>query len=252
MPTFDAAQAFARDAMRVEDEAGLRDLLHEVCGALGCSWFALSHHIDFLAAPEKGIRMHNYPREWAHSFDQRRLGLTDPVHRASQQRLAGFLWHDMFGFLARRPEDEGILEEARRHGIGDGLSVPAHLPGEAHGSVSFAWAPGEAAAPEALFFAQMIASHAFEAARLLAHPELRSIGPRLTDRQRECLIWSASGKSAWATAHILGLSQDTVKEHLRNARAKYDATDRTTLTTRALFGGDISFGDLAGRRPTSG
>ncbi|WP_447763433.1 LuxR family transcriptional regulator [Sphingopyxis panaciterrae] len=245
MPSFDAAHAFALDVMRVEDETGLSDLLRDVCSMIGCSWFALSHHIDFLAAPEKGIRVHNYPPEWAGWFDQRRLGLTDPVHRAAQCRLSGFLWHDMFDFLATRPQDGEILNQARRHGIGDGLSVPAHLPGEAHGSVSFAWAPREAATPEALYFAQMIGSHAFEAARLLAHPELRAIGPRLTDRQRECLIWSANGKSAWATSRILGLSQDTVKEHLRNARAKYGATDRTTLTTRALFGGDICFGDLA-------
>lgn len=247
MPMIDAAHAFARDVMRVEDEAGLIDLLREVCDRLGCSWFALSHHIDFLAAPEKGIRVHNYPEEWARWFDERRLGLSDPVHRFAQRRLSGFLWHDMADFASRRPQDADVIARARHYGIGDGLTIPTHLPGEAHGSVSFAWAPGEMVRPRALFFAQMIASHAFEAARLLAHPELKAAGPRLTDRQRECLIWSASGKSAWAIARILGLSQDTVKEHLRNARARYDATDRTTLTTRALWGGDISFGDLAGR-----
>lgn len=247
MPTIDAARRFALDVMRIEDEAGLSDLLREVCARLGCSWFALSHHIDFLAAPERGVRVHNYPEEWARWFDERRLGLSDPVHRYSQHRMSGFLWNEMADFATARPQDARIMRRARRHGIGDGLTIPTHLPGDAHGSVSFAWEPGQAPEPEALFFAQMIGSHAFEAARLLAHPELRATGPRLTDRQRECLIWSARGKSAWATGRIIGLSQDTVKEHLRNARARYGATDRTTLTTRALFGGDISFGDLAGR-----
>lgn len=247
MPTLDAAQRIAAQLTQVAATADLDDALREVCQALTCSFFALSHHVDFLAAPERGIRIHNYPQEWARWFDERRLGLSDPVHRASQRRLSGFLWQDKSAFTPERPQDAEILAKARSHGIGDGLTVPAHLPGEAHGSVSFAWTPGRAARPESLYFAQMIGSHAFEAARLLTHPELKPRGPRLTDRQRECLIWSASGKSAWTISRILGLSQDTVKEHLRNARAKYDATDRTTLTTRALFGGDISFGDLAGR-----
>ncbi len=134
-----------------------------------------------------------------------------------------------------------------RHGIGDGVTVPAHLPGEAHGSVSFAWAPGCTVDPAALHFARMIGGVAFEAARLLAYPELATEGPRLTDRQRECLIWAARGKSAWDISRILGLSVDTVKEHLRKARARYKVHGGTALTIRALFAGDISFGDLAGR-----
>ena len=233
--------------MQAKDEAALRDLLSEICDRLGCSWFALSHHVDFLAAPDRGLRLHNYPPEWARWFDERRLGLTGPIHRESQHRLAGFLWHEIPMRTAARPGDAEIWDRARRHGIGDGLTVPAHLPGEAHGSVSFAWAPGVQASPEALHFAHSIGAHAFEAARLIMHPELRLPGPRLTDRQRECLIWSACGKSAWDTSQIIGLRPDTVKEHLRNARALYRTHGGTPLTVRALFAGDISFGDLAGR-----
>src|SRR3546814_6463293 len=95
MPTIDAAHAFALDVLRVKDKASLAALLQEACAHMGCAWFALSHHVDFLAAPERGVRIHNYPEDWACWFDERRLGLTDPVHRASQRSMAGFLWHDM-------------------------------------------------------------------------------------------------------------------------------------------------------------
>lgn len=248
MPSFDAAQEFVLDVTRVKDRSGLADLLAEACLAMGCSWFALSHHVDFLAAPERGIRIHNYPEEWARWFDERRLGVTDPVHRASQRCMAGFLWHDMSRYDPQRPSDEEVLAAARHHGIGDGLTVPAHLPGDAHGSVSFAWEPGREASHEALLFARMIGGPAFEAARLLAHPELARTGPRLTDRQRECLIWAAKGKPIWKIARILGLSPDTVREHLRNARLRYDANGGITLTVRALYDGDISFADIARHR----
>src|SRR3546814_10908408 len=83
MPTIDAAHAFALDVSRVRDREGLADLLQEACARMGCSWFALSHHIDFLAAPDRGVRVHNYPEEWALWFDEQRLGVTDPVPRES-------------------------------------------------------------------------------------------------------------------------------------------------------------------------
>lgn len=245
MPTIDAAHAFALDVSQVKNEVGLADLLHEACVCMGCSWFALSHHIDFLATPEKGVRVHNYPEDWAFWFDEHRLGVSDPVHRESQRSMAGFLWHEMARRKTARPGDELVLAEARRHGIGDGLTVPAHLPGEAFGSVSFAWTPGIAASPDALQFARMIGGLAFEAARLIANPDLARIGPRLTDRQRECLIWAAKGNPIWMIGRILDLSPDTVREHLRNARLRYDANGGITLTVRALYDGDISFADIA-------
>ena len=171
MPTIDAAHAFELEFARAKTRAELADLLREACAFMGCAWFALSHHLDFLAAPDKGVRVHNYPEEWAYWFDQNRLGPSDPVHRASQRSRAGFLWHDMRRYDAPRPGDETILAEAERHGIGDGLTVPAHIPGDAHGSVSFAWRPGCAAEPDALQFARMIGGAAFEAAdsKVLLH-----------------------------------------------------------------------------------
>jgi len=244
MPTMDAAHGFALDVMRVKDRAGLAELLREACQRMGCSWFALSHHIDFLAAPDRGIRVHNYPEEWENWFDEKKLGLTDPVHRESQRNMAGFLWHDM---KPDRVEDEVVLAEARRHGIGDGLTVPAHLPGHAHGSVSFAWTPGVAASADALQFARMIGGPAFDAARLIAYPDLAAASPRLTRRQREVLIWAAKGETIRRIALRLGLSQDTVREHLRNARQRYEANGGITLTVRALYDGDISFEDIAKR-----
>lgn len=244
MPTIDAAHAFERDVLTVKDEAGLADLLREACATMGCSWFALSHHVDFLADPDRGFRIHNYPDEWAVRFDAQGLGPSDPVHRASQRSSAGFLWHDMTRYDHARPTDADVLEEARRHGIGDGLTVPAHIPGDAFGSVSFAWKPGTKASRDALQFARMVGGPAFEAARLLAGPDIAPPVPRLTDRQRECLIWTAQGNPVWQVGRKLGLSPDTVREHLRNARQRYNVNGGITLTVRALYDGSITFADI--------
>lgn len=246
MPTLDAALRLAAEALKVASEDALIDILDEACARLGCSWFALSHHVDFLAAPEKGLRVHNYPEDWARWFDEQRLGVRDPVHRASRRRAAGFLWHEMHQFSRPRPGDGAILKRARRHGIRDGLTVPTHVPGDAHGSVSFAWQKGTYATPEALMFAQVIGAFVFEAARKLSGLVAANDQPRLTDRQIECLLWAARGKSDSVIAQIMDLQTDTVSEHLRNARAKYSAQSRVSLAIRALFDGTICFSDVAG------
>lgn len=98
--------------------------------------------------------------------------------------------------------------------------------------------------PGALFFAQSIANFAFEAARRLHGPcDLQR--PRLTDRQRECLLWAARGKTDWEIALIMGIRHFTVVEHIRSARMRYDAATRGVLIVRALFDGTLSFSDIA-------
>ncbi len=244
MPTLDAAERIACDFLKIENLSDLNDVLGEICNQLGCEFFALSHHIDFLGAPKAGLRVHNYPDEWAHWFDKHRLGIIDPVHRASQRTSAGFHWRDIGSDRPLAPQDRLVFARARRHGIGDGLTIPAHVPGDAHGSCSFAWARGVSPGSGSLLFAQSIANFAFEAARRLHGPSEQA-RPRLTDRQRECLLWAARGKTDWEIACIMGIRHLTVVEHIRNARVRYEAATRGVLIVRALFDGTLSFGDIA-------
>ena len=68
--------------------------------------------------------------------------------------------------------------------------------------------------------------------------------PGLTDRQRDCLLWAARGKSDWEISRILGISRETVIQHLKQARERYGVGKRTLLAVHALFDGTISFLDI--------
>jgi LuxR family quorum-sensing system transcriptional regulator CciR len=57
-------------------------------------------------------------------------------------------------------------------------------------------------------------------------------------------MWAARGKSDWEISRILGISQDTVIEHLRHARERYGVGKRTPLAIHALFDGTIGFLDV--------
>ena len=166
--------------------------------------------------------------------------------------VASLLWIVVGYTLAFGDATNGWLGDGRAWmlmNLGDlreGLTIPAHIPGDAHGSCSFAWASGQAANDDALTFAQSIGSFAFEAARRL-HSPIAIERPKLTNRQRECMIWVARGKTDWEISRILGLRPTTVVEHLKNARDRYDAATRVTLTVRALFDGALNFGEIAER-----
>lgn len=244
MLSLDWADGVALDFMGVRSRDDLHDMLRHICRDLGCSFYALSHHVDFLGSPGTGLRVHNYPEEWAEWFDLRRLGLTDPVHRASQRTSAGFVWHKVPDMIEIRASDREIFHQAKRHGIGDGITIPAHVPGDAHGSCSFAWGRGQVAERQALVAAQSVSNFAFEAARRI-HSPIYLPRPRLTDRQRECLGWAARGKTDWEISKIMDISEATVLEHMRGARGRYDVKSRTPLAVRALFDGTLHFGDVA-------
>ena len=245
---FDRVDAFVRDVGGVASEADLAGLLEEMSAEMGFHYFALTHHVDIRQAPQPAIRLHNYPSHWVEYFDEQKLGPSDPVHRASHLTSVGFTWSKLPYMIHLTPRDRLVLEQAGSNGIGDGFTVPAHVPGESNGSCSFATLPGHALMGEHLPVAQMVGAFAFEAARRLWRMRgCASPAPQLTDRQRDCVVWAARGKSDWEIAQILGISHETVIQHLKQARERYGVTKRTMLAVSALFDGTISFIDVLKR-----
>lgn len=243
---FSRVDAFVRDVRQVETEEALAGALADVSNDLGFKYFALMHHVD-VDRSDGAIRIHNYPDGWAEWFDEQSLGVSDPVHRASNITSVGFAWSRLPDMIALTPKDRQILELARAQGIGEGFTVPAHVPGEAHGSCSFACIAGEPFFEEHLSLLQLVGAFAFEAARRMRRSRSPKAPVKLTDRQREVVMWAASGKSDWEIARILGISKETVIEHLKHARERYGVSRRTLLAVHALFDGTIGFFDVLRR-----
>jgi LuxR family quorum-sensing system transcriptional regulator CciR len=245
---FDRIDAFVRDVSGVASEAELAALLEEISAEMGFDYFALTHHVDIRQAPQPAIRLHNYPQHWVEYFDDQKLGPSDPVHRASHLTSVGFTWSKLPQMIHLTPRDRLVLEQAGSNGIGEGFTVPAHVPGESNGSCSFATRTGQPVLEEHLPIAQLVGAFAFEAARRLWRMRA-STAPmlQLTDRQRDCVLWAARGKSDWEIAQILGISHETVIQHLKHARERYGVTKRTMLAVSTLFDGTISFIDVLKR-----
>jgi DNA-binding CsgD family transcriptional regulator len=56
----------------------------------------------------------------------------------------------------------------------------------------------------------------------------------LTDREKEVLNWMKIGKTNWEISLILGVSERTIKFHVKNILSKLDTTTRTYAVAKAI------------------
>jgi DNA-binding CsgD family transcriptional regulator len=61
----------------------------------------------------------------------------------------------------------------------------------------------------------------------------------ISDRERDCLSWTAQGKSSWDIGAILSISESTVNFHIKNAMRKLETGSRTVAVIKAMRHGII-------------
>lgn len=207
--------------------------------------FALAQHIqaDRRLGP---VQLSDYPDEWIQQLTREALVPQDPVLAACERTVTPFCWSSLPQLVPMSRQQHAYMARARDAGLRAGYTVPIHLPGQASGLVSFV-SRNDALPVESLPAAQYLACFAFEAARRLkAGSNDESALPRLTQRQLDCVVLAARGKSNWVAAQLLGLAPDTVHKYLEHAKRRYGVSTRTELVVRALFDGQLSFGDVIG------
>lgn len=219
----------------------LHALLDDATRELSFDYFALLHHAS-LASPTPGlIRLDSYPEGWEEELASRGLIGGDPVHHACARTNIGFSWSELPGLTAIGQRQREYLERGRRFGIGDGFTVPVHVPGEPGGSCSFAVRTGAPLPQRRLLCAGQIGAHAFRAARRIHNYPAAGRSPRLSPRERQCVRLLAAGKTDWEIAAILGISVETAHQYVKRARAAYDVVSRAQLVACGLRDALVSF-----------
>lgn len=243
-------QRFMREAAEARTLQDVRDLLSEVTRSMGFAYFALAHHVDFRSAPDTAIGITNYPDDWLQERFERRHHYHDPVYIACERYAAGFRWAQLPDLLPLTRLQQGTLRAARSFGLGDGFTAPVNIPGEIAGSCSYAVRAGERLPEEMLPYAQFLGCLGFDAARRVIRASSLDAGSpaprqsRLTERQLECVLLVARGKSDADIAQLLGISRETVHQHVETAKQRLGIATRTQLVSRALFDGLITFADI--------
>lgn len=244
MSLFSDLQEYLEVARQVRSSGDLRTATAAFVREIGFDYFALLHHVDFTAPPPTAIRLGNYPSVWREIMQERQYYGDDPILTACQGALSGFQWSDVGHLVELTPRQREIREAGALAGLGDGFTVPLHLPGDFDASCSFGLIGPKPPPIRAFPAAQYVACFAFEQARRLTSIELNPGAPRLTQRQLDCLVLSARGKSASVIAELLGISTDTVYEHLSDAKRRYGVATLQQLMVRALHDSQIVFADV--------
>lgn len=249
MAQLDDVQKFQELASKARDLKELERLLESMTFDLGFHFYALVQHVDIRKSSNSDmIWLENYPDSWADVFVETGLYANDPIHFASQHRSTGFIWSEVASFMRLTAHHKRVLEQAGREGMGDGFTVPAHVPGESRGTCSFGVRRGAQLPTHNLMAAQLVGLFAFEAGRKIVarkiYTELEK--PKLTPRQVECLVYVSRGKSDWEISQILGIKETTVRDYIEEACSRYGVNRRVQLVIRALHDGHVSLRDTLG------
>ncbi|MBV8753570.1 MAG: LuxR family transcriptional regulator [Pseudonocardiales bacterium] len=182
----------------------------------------------------------NYPVGWQQRYFERRYQVIDPVVTCTPRMARPFLWDSLAerGTLDRA--QRLVLDEAREAGLRNGVSVPLHGPCGKVAVMSFASRCDDGDPTANLSRLTALASQFHVAFSELAHAaEREADNVQLSQRERDCLSWTAQGKSSWDIGVILMISENTVNFHVKNAMRKLETSSRTVAVIKALRRGLI-------------
>ncbi len=171
--------------------------------------------------------------QWNDRYRTEQLFHRDPALRTIFSKARPFTWSDVRGEDYAH-DDLMIFEEAAELGLREGLVVPVHGP---HGSVAGLQLAGgdcdldPAVRPTLHALCMMYAALGLPLSELAGAPQPRRA---FSAREKECLLWSARGKSDWDIGMILGLAERTVSMHCDRARARVGARTRVQALALAL------------------
>lgn len=215
----------------------------EEMSELGFPYVALASHVDPLRPPSGAIMVLRYPPSWVAYYSSEQLDRIDPVFEAACHRTMPFLWREpSFRDRLQRPQRR-MLDEGSEAGLKDGYTIPIRGPDALPASCSLIPDDG-GVDPSHYTLAHAMAVFAHEHARQILATSIVADAPRLTARERECLVLVARGKSDWVISCLLGVSEGAVNRTVERAKKRLGVATRTQAVVRALQAGEISLFDL--------
>lgn len=225
-----------RDELEAAHSAtAVKSAVKTFANRLGYCWFA---HLSACGSEVNTIS--NYPRPWQILYHAEGYADLDPVVMAAINANHVFAWDEAMLSLDANHQQRRFLAAAREFGIRAGTSIPVVAGFQRTSLFTLATSQrygGCAISCPALAatVATLVDVHALRC-RVDEPPHQ---GVRLTAREKTCLNWAARGNKDAETARILGKTERTVEFHLRNARRKLEAENRTHAVALAIRQGII-------------
>ncbi len=188
-----------------------------------------------------GVKSDNFPEDWLSYYLDRQYWSVDPIYRLGVKTQHPFFWGDPAFTSQFNPREVELMGEAAHAGLQQGLVVPVRYANDRPGTVSVLGGadPGKGGAAVKLhnlavyFYGLLRRSSQRRSARGSEYAGC------LTQRERECLLWLAAGRTDWDISAILGVSESGVRLHVARAMRKLGVPTRTQAVAQAIITSQI-------------
>ncbi len=176
------------------------------------------------------------PAAWYGRHFQQGHAVADPVFAHCRSHTRPLLWNADDPDCDSEQDCPIFFREAADFGLRNGITVPVHGLGCRWGvlTVASTHAVARRASMQRVGEVALTAAYMHEAGHRLACASADGEAVHLTQREIECLRWTAEGKTGWEISKVLGISERTVVFHLENAARKFGVFGRRQAAARAI------------------
>lgn len=204
---------------------------------LGLPYFAAARFFRRDRTPETTVLFGRFHPEWARRYASRNYAAQSQIARRMLHTPASYSWSEVLAGCDPRSPQLRIWHEARDFGLADGAFTPFKGADGSYAAVVLGGAAPDMADPMVMTAAQVVSAFYAQAGQRL----LAGAAPpcALTARQRECLAWVRNGKSSPEIAERLGITAETVDEHIAEACRRLGVRTRVQAAVKATLEGLI-------------
>lgn len=197
------------------------------------------------------LALGNYPKEWIEKYLENDYLFIDPVMKHCTSNTLPYYWKNIF-----TSKDEEVIifaKDCASFGFKEGFSVGINGNCGDFSLLNFGGSEWVCSTPiessQAVIMAHVMLPYLHE--KLAQICPVSAIYPtdnkyktnsplqELTDREKECLLWTAEGKTSHEISAIINISESTVNFHLKNAVKKLDCANKTHAVAKAVLLGLI-------------
>ncbi|PHQ60917.1 MAG: hypothetical protein COC03_00800 [Robiginitomaculum sp.] len=224
----------------ITDQQDMIDVLANAISELGFKKYSYLNS----SQPGRGISetieplfLTNYPDEWRKRYLWKNYHLNDPVSVLGKKSRLPFIWGSD-SFLKKFGSDQKIVfYEAREFGVVSGFTIPVHGPNGDCGLFTVASRDTDENFREAIIEygerLQILGLHAHSLCMTKLARRIKCDEVILTAREKECLLWTAQGKTSAEIASIINRSTPTINYHLQKAMKKLDSVNKYQAVMKA-------------------
>lgn len=226
--------AFVEQLQAANTRSELTNVCHDIVDAFGFSYFLYG---AYLPHSEEIVVLDGFPQDWRIYYEENNCIEIDPTVKHCWSSNVPIAWENLVFSKGRRGvEEREFMRKASTYGLHSGISIPIHGAGAEGGMLSLVDKRAGRTFDRKELDASVYLTHS-------AHEELKrvlGVHPsdtgkyELTNRELECLRWTANGKTSWEISVILNISENTVIFHLKNAIQKMQATNRSQAVAKAI------------------